>query len=192
MTSPNRETPAFETSVYRSLVTERTKFANRELNEFPLSFSRKIKSSALSLQNKIAIASDGNSQFESQSWIRRCSWTISAAICLNHFVLIEVCPVDILVALLGIRAGFEKGVLQRDASTRALWSDKQTGLILAWLKGVFAKGCFRHVFPSRSVNGSHGLKVAKQIPPQVLLTRLLLPNEKQFKIQKAPFNENIL
>ena len=55
----------------------------------------------------------------------RVFMAISLAECLNHFVLIEACSVDILVACLRMSAGFYKEFLQRDASRRALWSDRQ-------------------------------------------------------------------
>ena len=43
---------------------------------------------------------------------------------LSHFVLIDGCSVDILVACLRISTGLCRGCLQRDASTRALGSDR--------------------------------------------------------------------
>ena len=45
-------------------------------------------------------------------------------ICLNHFVLIEVCSVDTQVACLRICTGFV-GDSFTDACMRALWSDRQ-------------------------------------------------------------------
>ena len=39
--------------------------------------------------------------------VRRCSWTIGIAMCLNRFVLIDVCSVDILVACWRISTGFK-------------------------------------------------------------------------------------
>ena len=57
---------------------------------------------------------------------RRCPRTAQIAICLNHFVLMEVCLVEILLACL-------KGdFFQRDASTRARWSDT-TWYTARWL-----------------------------------------------------------
>ena len=44
--------------------------------------------------------------------------------CLNHFVLIEVCSVEMLVACVRSSAGFKGGSF-RDASMRALWSDRE-------------------------------------------------------------------
>ena len=57
---------------------------------------------------------------------RRYSRTVHIAICFNHFVLIEVCSVDILVACLRISTVFFfYGFLERGASMRTLWSGGQ-------------------------------------------------------------------
>ena len=37
---------------------------------------------------------------------RRCTWTVYA-ICLNHFILIDVCSIDILIECLRISTGFK-------------------------------------------------------------------------------------
>ena len=70
--------------------------------------------------------------------IRRCSscTILNREICLNHFVLIEVCSVDILITCLRISTGFE-GFLQRDASMRALLSEVSKRSW--WTEGVGAK-----------------------------------------------------
>ena len=44
---------------------------------------------------------------------------------INHYVLIEVCLVDFLVACMRTNIGFKGGCLPREASMRAFWSDRQ-------------------------------------------------------------------
>ena len=47
--------------------------------------------------------------------------------CVNNFVLIEACSVELLVACACVRisTGFKRSFLQRDAPMRALWSNRR-------------------------------------------------------------------
>ena len=46
------------------------------------------------------------------------------------------------------------------------------------VKGVFARGCFQHVLPPRSVHGGNGLEETKQKPRQVLRAGVRVPENK--------------